>query len=329
MNNSANNFNDISLDVLRSEVNNTTKTITKVFDEKNYLNVRLDKGDTKKELKIRLLPMENGSPFVTVHFHNLKVPKEISPSGYKSYLCLEKNKDIDHAKYGNKCPFCELNRLAYEKFTQETDPQKKEDFKKISLSNIPREAKIVRCIERGKENEGVKFWKFNTRSDKTDPFNSIIEIAETRNKEAIEAGMTGLNILSIYKEHGGRDLKVVITEGNSAPQVMDVSVPSSLSNDENQMDQWINDPKKWQDVFTPKSYSYLQLVAQGKIPWYDKEAREWVDKDEFEAIKNGKINDANQEIKAAEQAILNNNNISNTDDFMKSLSVNDDDELPF
>ena len=318
---------NISLDSFKKN-NETEKKINKIFDEKNYLNVRLEKGETQKEIQIRLLPINGDSPFVNVHFHNLKVPKEISPSGYKSYLCLEKNADIDHEKFGTKCPFCELNRMAYKNFEKETDPLKKDNYKKISLANIAREAKIARCIERGKENEGVKFWKFNVRSDKTDPYHAIERLAKTRFKEAVDAGNAdGQNILSLYKEDGGRDLKITITEGNAAPQITDVSVPTSLSKDPAMMEAWIKDEKKWQDVFTPKSYEYLQLVADNKIPWYDKSQNKWVDKDEHEANVKGEYKNADNEIKAAERALTH----TPADDFMSSVSLtnNDDDELPF
>lgn len=327
-----NNFTDISLNSLRNNDEEKKQTV-KVFDEKNYLDVKLGKNETKKELKIRLLPIDGDSPFVSVHFHTLKVPKEISSSGWKAYVCLEKNKDIDHEKFGNKCPFCELNRMAYNNFSKETDPIKKDNYMRISLANKSREAKIVKCIERGKENEGVKFWKFNVRNDKTDPYNTIIELANTRNQEAIESGIAeGQNILSLLKEHGGRDLKVTITEGNAAPQVIDISMPTSLSNDPNQMLEWINDPKKWQDVFTCKSYEYLQLVAEQKIPWYDKSQGKWIDKAEFDKREKGELDDVNEKIKQAEQTLTNNNITKPSDeasDFMKNISVGDDDELPF
>ena len=42
----------------------------------------------------------------------LQNTEEISESGYKNYICLEKS-NIDHEKYGKKCPFCELQREAY------------------------------------------------------------------------------------------------------------------------------------------------------------------------------------------------------------------------
>ena len=99
--------------VVTNNSSNNGYTRTNTFNEKNYLNVRLDEksGETQKTLTIRLLPMdlETGNPFVKVHMHNVHVPKEVSKSGYKSYICLSKNKDIDHETYGNKCPFCELN----------------------------------------------------------------------------------------------------------------------------------------------------------------------------------------------------------------------------
>ena len=261
------------------------------FNEKNYLNVRLDEqnGEKSKTLTIRLLPMdlETGNPFVKVHTHNVRVPKEVSKSGYKSYICLSKNKDIDHEKYGNKCPFCELNQAAYQESVKEPDPIKKKNFQDISIANKSRESVIVRCIERGKEDEGVKFWKFNVRSDKTDPYNTILKLYQLRKEAAEKKGKTE-NILDIYE---GRDLNVTITaEGTSAPQIVDDSDRSPLSENEEQMRAWIYDEKKWQDVFSTKPYEYLSLISQMKIPWYDREQGMWVEK----------VNDTDKAAKKAE-----------------------------
>ena len=90
------------------------------FNTKNYLNTRIEEGKTEKTITIRLLPMdlETGNPFVKVHYHNVKVPKEMVEPGrkpFKSYICLSKNADIDHNKYGYDCPYCELSKAAYEK----------------------------------------------------------------------------------------------------------------------------------------------------------------------------------------------------------------------
>ena len=330
-----------SIVVNNDNSNNNSKT--KTFDEKNYLNVRLDeaKGEKTKTLTIRLLPMDlqTGNPFVKVYMHNVRVPKEVSSSTWKSYICLAKNKDIDHEHYGNKCPFCELNQNAYQESVKEQDPIKKKNFQDISIANKAREAVIVRCIERGKENEGVKFWKFNIRNDKTDPYNTILNLYQLRKEEGERAGQT-LNILDIYN---GRDLNVTITEGNSAPQILDASLSTPLSKDEEQMKSWIYDTKKWQDVFSTKPYEYLSLISQMKIPWYDRDKGMWVDKEEIDAQRQGEKDEevkANQQIEAAEAKVINAQpepEQKNTkpepepqkQDFTSSLIMKDDEDLPF
>ena len=322
--------------VVNNDSSNNNSNKTKTFDEKNYLNVRLDEanGEKAKTLTIRLLPMDlqTGNPFVKVHMHNVRVPKEVSKSGYKSYICLSKNKDIDHEKYGNKCPFCELNQNAYQESVKESDPIKKKNFQDISIANKAREAVIVRCIERGKEDEGVKFWKFNLRRDKTDPYNTIINLYNMRKEEGERAGQT-LNILDIYN---GRDLNVTITEGNAAPQILDASLSTPLSRDEEQMKAWIYDTKKWQDVFSTKPYEYLALISQMRVPWYDRDKGMWVDKEEIDAQRQDKKDEevkANQEIEAAmakagapvPQPVQE----VPKQDFTSSLIMKEDEDLPF
>ena len=333
------NLPNITPDSIVYNSDNSTNGYTKqnAFNEKNYLNVRLDEksGEKQKTLTIRLLPMdlETGNPFVKVHMHNVRVPKEVSKSGYKSYICLAKNKDIDHEKYGNKCPFCELNQNAYQESLKETDPIKKKNFQDISIANKSNEAVIVRCIERGHEEDGVKFWKFNLRRDKTDPYNAIINLYNMRKEEGERAGQV-LNILDIYN---GRDLNVTITEGNAAPQILDASLSTPLSRDEEQMKKWIYDEKKWQDVFSTKPYEYLYLISQMKTPWYDREQGKWVDKEEIDAKNQGhtdQVNEANAEI---EKAMVSAGGVTEpvkekevpAQDFTSSLIMKDDEDLPF
>ena len=272
------------------------------FDAKNYLNVRLEEGETEKTLTIRLLPMDlkTGNPFAKVHVHNVKVPQELVKKGqkpFKDFICLSKNSDIDHDRFGNNCPFCEINRKAYNESLNTTDPVIKKELQDTSLANLSREAVIVRCIERGKESEGVKFWKFKTRSDKTDPYNQILKLYQLRKEAAEKKGKTE-NILDIYD---GRDLNITINAdaNTSAPQVVDDSDRSPLSESEEQMKAWIYDKKKWQDVFTCKPYEYLNLVAQGRIPWYDKEKDLWVDKEDYEKEHGIQSKQSDQEVDEA------------------------------
>ena len=300
------------------------------FDTRNYLDVRLEEGKSEKTLKIRLLPMdlETGNPFVKVHTHNVKVPKEVSKSGYKSYICLSKTEGIDNETYGNKCPFCELNHEAYSESTKTDDPVKKEALQKISVANLSRESVIVRCIQRGKEEEGVKFWKFNIRSqDKTDPYNQIMRLYKVRKEEAKAAGQE-LNILDIYN---GRDLNVTITEGNAAPAISDAGFSTPLSKDENLMQKWIYDGKKWQDVFAIKPYEYLSIVSQMRIPWYDRDLGKWVDKEEYDITHGNEVKKSDDEVKEAEEKLNGTKPAKNEkkEDFTASITIKEEDDLPF
>ena len=52
------------------------------------------------------------------------------------------------------------------------------------------------------------------------------------------------------------------------------------------MNKWINDPKKWTDVYSCKSYDYLEVVASGKVPVYSKLLGRYVDKDKKEELED-------------------------------------------
>ena len=260
------------------------------YNEKNYLDVRLKKGEEKKELRIRLLPIdaESSTPFKIVHMHNVKVPTEINASGWKNYMCLGKHNDIDHEKFGDKCPFCELRSQAYNNSIAEgiTETEKKA-WQKISLDNKPKDVCIVRCIERGHEDEGPKFWKIPLReSKKDDAYHAMIELLDLRNRESQEEGSGEYNIFDLYN---GKDLKLTITAivengvwtNKTNISVVDYGKEKPLSEDEEEMNRWINDPKKWSDVFVTKPYEYLAVILDGKVPFFDKKTNKWVSKDEY------------------------------------------------
>lgn len=324
---------NISLDSVVSE-NETPKPKKNGFDVKNYLNVRLSEGEEEKTLTIRLLPMDlkTGSPFKKIQVHNVKVPSEMVKPGekpYKSYICLKKTEGIDHEKYGTRCPFCEMNYAAYLESTKETDAVKKKALQDTSFSFQSQDAIIMRCIERGKENDGVKFWKFNIRvKDKLDPYNQILKLAKMREDSAKLKGDTN-NILDIYT---GRDLNVTITSSEkSAPTIIDDSDRSPLSKDEEQMKAWIFDTKRWQDVFTCKPYEYLNLVAQMRVPWYDKSKGIWVDKEEYDKEHGANTKEINDDIKDAENKVKEQEKQAEkpqNKSFADSLQLGDDD-LPY
>ena len=302
------------------------------FDTKNYLDTKIEPGQKEKVVTIRLLPMDlkTGSPFALVYTHNVKVPMDVvkgkSSTPYKTYICLSKNTDIDHEKFGNKCPFCELNRKAWNESKETDDPKMKKLCQDISIANIPRESIICRCIERGKEDEGVKFWKFNLRLDRGDPYHTIEGLDKTLKS-------IGENLLDIYT---GRDLIITFRDGKPkpAPTITYAPVQSPLSTDDEQMQKWINDEKKWQDVFTCKPYDYLNLIAQMKVPWYDKETGKWIDKDVHDGNVTETTEAMNAQIAAAESkmtagAYSHAQDHSFTDSLEIPEELSNDDDLPF
>lgn len=305
------------------------------FDSRNYLDFSIPEGQTSREITIRLLPVnpETQELFQIVHLHSITVNKELKPnkSGKKSYMCLgKKNTGIDHEKYGNKCPICEAQQVLWDKWQNETDAVKKKAIiDEIKPLNI-REYCIVRCIERGKEEDGPKFWRIPLRQDKTDAYHKILDIGETRRKEGEEAGQE-INIFSIYN---GRDLKITFTEGNGAPNVVDKSISTPLTNDQELLVKWYYDEKKWSDVFSTKPYDYLKLAYEGEIPWYDKDNGKWVSKEIFEGIRKEVENTIDSEIAQAEAqftASVNTpvNDVQPVMDPLYNPNNTTDDDLPF
>lgn len=325
-----------AMDMDDSNYNNESNHINlSKFNAKNYLNTKLDheKNEKTKELKIRLLPIDEKSstPFKKIYVHQVKVPKEVAKSGYKSYICLEKTEGVDHKIYGNKCPFCELNREAYKKSVEATNPVDKKRYQDTSLANLAKEACVIRCIERGAEDDGPKFWKFNIKLDKTDPKNLIKKLYKTRLDESREDGGEE-NILDIYK---GKDLKVTIELADSKIEnesdkknktsitIIDCGKNKPLSENNDLVREWINDPKKWSDVFTIKPYEYLAIIINGGIPWFDKANEKWISKEEFDNITNNKVKEIDEKISNSE------NTLKSEDSVMDSVMIDDEEHLPF
>ena len=163
---------------------------------------------------------------------------------------------------------------------------KKKRYKDISLQNRKNDSCIVRCIERGAEADGPKFYKFNVRKDGFDLYNKVKSLYTTRKQESINDGDEPENILDIYK---GKDLKLTIKlvqDGKTSIDVIDCGKNKPLSKDPEEMERWINDPKKWSDVFAVKPTEYLKVIMDGKVPFFDKMQGKWVERlDPNELIK--------------------------------------------
>jgi hypothetical protein len=255
------------------------------FDTKNYLQARLASNEDSKTLTIRLLPFspEGGSPFKKVFMHTVKVNKEVSSSGWKTFVCPTHNKK-DGVVMGDGCPFCETSAKARELKSKSLDEPTKKKYGDIEFLNRVKEMWIVRCIERDHEEDGVKFWLFNSSKKKDGVYDKIMNLAKIRSEAAAKKG----NKYSIFDLNNGLDLVVTLTrtsDNKTAIQIIDAGFPSPLSENYELGEKWINDSKQWNEVYTVKPYEYMEIIAMGGVPMFSKEANKYIDKEELDKIK--------------------------------------------
>lgn len=241
-----------------------TQTKRKVeFDIKNYLNVRLSGGETEKKITIRIIKLtpDKGAPeplFKVVHVHYL-------PSEKRSFICA---KETPHLPEGHekKCPFCDLKEEAQlkQKGASEANWNK---YKEIYKQNTSMVNYIVRVVDRSDEEFGVKFWKFS------EPIYKMIKSVWEDNKE------DGINIFD--SEHG-KDLVITIEGTSSKSKITSITAKNKQTpiSTPDRINQLMTDDKKWSDVYGVKPYEYLELLIDGKEPWFDKTTMTWVEKKE-------------------------------------------------
>ena len=245
------------------------------FSEKNYLQARLLPNETSKTLIIRLLPFspEGGIPFKKVWIHTVKVDKEVSPGGWRTFVCPIRN------GFDDKCPFCETSKKARELMNNASSNAEKDKFSEVEYMNRVKEAWIARVIERGHEEDGPKFWLFNNSRKKDGPYDKIMNLYMQRYNAAKAKG----KINNIFDVNDGKDLILTLSKDSNNKtviQITDDDEKSPLSEDYDTANAWINNDKKWNEVYVAKPYEYTSIIVSGGVPVWDKEKKGWVDKEE-------------------------------------------------
>lgn len=301
------------------------------FNEKNYLQARLANNETSKTLTIRLLPFspEGGSPFKKVFMHTVKVNKEVAPNGWKTFVCPTHNKK-DGNVMGDGCPFCETSAKARELKSKSLDEPTKKKYGDVEFLNKVKEMWIVRCIERGHEDDGVKFWLFNSSKKKDGVYDKIMNLARIRSESAARKG----NTYSIFDLNNGLDLIITLTrtaDNKTSIQIVDDGFPSPLTDNYELGMSWIQDEKNWYDVYTVKSYDYMTIIAMGGVPVFNKELGKYVDKEEMNKIKEEaeqkRIEDELTEETRDYSEVVNSNEI--IVDATNSADDDSEEDLPF
>lgn len=226
------------------------KKSEKVYDLKNYFNTYIKEGVKSAVKEIRILPSKNGSPFSEVHGHKVQVDGE-----WKTFACLRHEKN-------EPCPFCEA-REALLATGSEAD---KELAKKYNAKKMY----VVKVIDRSVEDDGVKFWRFNHDYRKEGIFDKIHGV------------LTSLKTnRDVTNPQTGRDLALTINRNqNGVPVVSAVVALDStpLSEDSEKAKIWLSDERTWEDVYSVKTYDYLEIIVKGGIPVWDKDEKKYIDK---------------------------------------------------
>lgn len=156
------------------------------------------------------------------------------------------------------------------------DEPSRKMFGDIEFLNRAKEMWVVRCIERGHEDDGVKFWMFSNSKKKDGVYDKIMNLAKIRHEAAKRKG----NDYSIFDLNNGLDLIITLNrtaDNKTTIQIVDDGIPSPLTTDYELGMKWINDQKRWLDVYTIKPYDYMEIIAMGGIPKFDKNLNKYVD----------------------------------------------------
>ena len=108
-------------------------------------------------------------------------------------------------------------------------------------------------------------------------------------------------------------------------QIADDDEKTPLSEDYEKAVAWINDSKKWEEVYTFKSYDYMSIIVQNGVPVFSKEKNTYVDKEEANAEADAEIeanlSRATVDLSQEPVQVFGNQTTQN--------SSFDDDDLPF
>lgn len=276
------------------------KKSEKVYDLKNYFNTYIKEGVKSAEKTIRILPTPDGSsPFVEIHAHKIKVDGE-----WKTFACLKHERN-------EPCPFCEA-REALLATGKESDKELAKDYKAKMMY-------VVKVIDRDHPEEGVKFWRFNHDYRKEGILDKIQGVLR-----AIKKDITDPNV--------GRDLVLTINRNqNNVPVVSAVASldPSVLSEDAEQAAAWLSDTRTWEDVYSVKTYDYLEIIVKGGVPVWDKENKCFVDKASL-STDNSETDNLDSELTMGVENVKANIVTSTASEEPASDTPEDDgDDLPF
>jgi hypothetical protein len=210
---------------------------------KKYFALILDDKSNSGTRRVRILPTKDGSsPFKEAWYHEIQVGGKWQ-------------KFYDPGKNDNE-------RSPLNEVYEELMSTGKESDKELAKQYKSRKFYIVKVIDRDREEDGVKFWRFKHNYKNEGILDKIIPI--WRNKG------------DITDPDKGRDLIIELTKQKTPKGAAYTTVstimyddPTSIHEDAKLMKEWVDDEMTWLDVYSKKPVEYLEAIARGEVPRWD------------------------------------------------------------
>lgn len=244
----ATNLLDAVLAQYEKSTQSSSSSTSKMSSEdrmKKYFAALLKDNEKQGQRRIRILPTTDGSsPFKEVWFHEVQVDGKWQ-------------KFYDPAKNDNeRSP---LNEVYEELMATGRDADKE-----LAKQYKARKFYIVKVIDRDNEQDGVKFWRFKHNYKQEGILDKIIPIWKAKG--------------DITDPDNGRDLILELTKAKTGKgatytviQTVMYDDPCAISEDTDQMAEWVADSMTWEDVYSKKPVEYLEAIARGETPRWDSE----------------------------------------------------------
>jgi len=228
---------------------------------KKYFTTILQKNEKTGQRRVRILPTPDGSsPFKEVWYHELQV------NGQWVKLYDPGKND------GERSPLNEV----YEELVSTGKASDKE----LARQYRSRKFYIVKVVDRDREEDGVKFWRFKDNYKQEGILDKIIPIWKQKG--------------DVTDPQKGRDLIIELTKAKTPAgkeytitQTIMYDDPSPLHEDASIMKEWMEDELTWADVYSKKPVEYLEAVSRGETPVWDSEAKKYVYGDDVELTIGG------------------------------------------
>lgn len=327
-------------------------------------------NERKVTVRILPISSTNPGVFLMIHTHSMKVSKKIADSGFKSFICLNEEKIAEHDGRGCPMCNKAKELLKQSNAIPSDDKSRETERKALFVAGKqlePKDTFIVRVIDRDHEDEGVKFWRFNAHTDGTGVYDQLMSIFDTREKESVKANQALYKIIrdastgnetyqkvnkteydslpederkvipyNVFDLNNGKDFTITLkhagdNKNRKTITIVDASYETPLSENPKQASDWINDPKTWNDLYAHKPYEYLEMVADGKIPVFDKENHKWIEKTDDDKKKDATdkaVEEAKKELETGKNFSSSTNAVDTTVK-VDAKKEEEADDLPF